>query len=311
MELTLSMHDGLPEFFALLHHPCRVFLAHLQQCSHHLLGILRVVGFDGTAILRVRILDEVKTLFGTLTIERVARLHIFQLHGTADVTGVELIHGDAVGTGTDIDLSHTLLGSTVSIEEIIARLDTSTHHLEVRHLADMRFHAALEEVEALGTIAVGCHLFATCVAHLRHLADKRHHIAKEFHQSLYTHILMSVDAEHGEDAACDESLTDPLSHLVLGQRLSVEELLHKLVVILGSSLDKSFVQFHGLIHFLSRNLLTLGLTAIGSPREFLHDEYIDQAVEVWTRLQWILDLHTLAAVDVLHLLDDVVIVALV
>ena len=292
------MHDGLPEFFALLHHPCRVFLAHLQQGSHHLLGILRVVGFDGTAVLRVRILDEVKTLFGTLTIERVAGLHIFQLHGTADVTGVELIHRDAVGAGTDIDLSHTLLGSTVGIEEIIARLDTSTHHLEVRHLADMRFHAALEEVEALGTIAVGCHLFATCVAHLRHLADKRHHIAKEFHQSLYTHILMSVDAEHGEDAACDESLTDPLSHLVLGQRLSVEEL-------------QSFVQFHGLIHFLSRNLLTLGLTAIGSPREFLHDEYIDQAVEVWTRLQWILDLHALAAVDVLHLLDDVVIVALV
>ncbi len=272
---------------------------------------MRVVGFDGTAVLRVRILDEVKTLFGTLTIERVARLHIFQLHGTADVTGVELIHGDAVGTGTDIDLSHTLLGSTVGIEEIIARLDTSTHHLEVRHLADMRLYAALEEVEALRAIAVGRHLFAARVAHLRHLADKRHNITQELHQSLYAHILMCIDTEHGEDAARDKSLTNTLTHLVLGKRLRIEKLLHELVVVLGRGLDESFVQFHGLIHFLSRNLLTLGLTAIGSPREFLHDEYIDQAVEVWTRLQWILDLHALAAVDVLHLLDDVVIVALV
>ena len=122
---------------------------------------------------------------------------------------------------------------------------------------------------------------------------------------------MRIDAEHGEDAARDESLADALTHLVFGQRLSVEELLHELVVVLGSSLDESFVQFHGLIHFLSRNVLTLGLTAIGTPREFLHDEYVDQAVEVGTCLQRILDLHALAAIDILHLLDDIIIVALV
>ena len=34
VELTLSMHDGLPEFFALLHHPCRVFQNALRYPYH-------------------------------------------------------------------------------------------------------------------------------------------------------------------------------------------------------------------------------------------------------------------------------------
>ena len=48
MELSLSVDDGLPEFLALLHHPCRVFLPHLQQGCHELLRVLGVLRFDGT-----------------------------------------------------------------------------------------------------------------------------------------------------------------------------------------------------------------------------------------------------------------------
>ena len=47
VEFSLSVNDRLAQFLALLHHPCRVLLAHLEQGCHHLLRIALVDGLDG------------------------------------------------------------------------------------------------------------------------------------------------------------------------------------------------------------------------------------------------------------------------
>ena len=147
VELTLSVDDNLAEFLRLLHHPRRVFLAHLGQCSHHLLRLTLVHGLHGTRIFRVGIFDEVVTVLTVLAVERVTGLHVLQFHGTADVTGIELIHGLTVCSGTGVELRQTLLRTAVGIGEVVAGLHRTAHHLEVGHLTDMRLHTRLEEIQ--------------------------------------------------------------------------------------------------------------------------------------------------------------------
>jgi hypothetical protein len=48
-----------------------------------------------------------------------------------------------------------------------------------------------------------------------------------------------------------------------------------------------------------------------APRQLLHDEHVDETIELGSCLQRILNLHTFRAVDLLHRGDDVVEVALV
>ena len=310
VELALAVDDGLAQFLALLHHPCWVFLAHLQQCRHHLLRVGGIHGLDGTAVFGVWIFYEVEVLLRALAIERVACLHILQLHGAADVAGVELVYGNSVGSRASVDLGDALLGATVGIGKVVARLHRARHHLEVAHLADVWLHGGLEEIERLGTIAVGSDFLAARIVHLGHVADKGNHVAKEFHQAAHAHVLASADTEHGEDAAGDQPLADAHAHLVLGQCLLLEELLHQLLVVLGGSLHKRFVEFHGLVHLLGGDVFDGGDSALGLPAEFLHEQYIDERMEIRACLKRVLDLYALVAVDVLHVVDDVVEVAL-
>ena len=216
MELSLSVHDGLAELLALLHDPCRILLAHLQQSCHNLFEILRILRFDSTRIFRTRIFYEVELhILVVLAIERVASLHILQLHSTSDVTGFEFVNRDTVASCTSIDLSETLLRATVSIREIVTGFHLTTHHLEVAHLTDMRFHTCLEEVKAFKSIAISWHLLTACIAVSRHVTDERHNIAQELHQALYAHVLMSIDTEDREDVTVDKTLADAEAQLVL------------------------------------------------------------------------------------------------
>ena len=137
--------------------------------------------------------------------------------------------------------------------------------------------------------------------HLRHLTHEGHHVAEEFHQSANTHRTTAADAEHGEDGACDESLADTLAHLILGERLLLEELLHQVLVVLGSSLHECLMQFQRLFLLLLGNILDDGRTALGLPRIFLHQQHVDECVEVGTGIQRILHGHALRTVDFLHL----------
>ena len=147
MELTLSVNDDLAQLLRLLNNPCRIFLTHLLQGSHHFLGLSLVDSLDGTRELRVRIFDEVELILYILAIQRVTGLYVLQLHGTADITGTQLVNRDTVSTSTSIQRTHALLRATVSIGQVIATLNDTTHHLEVLNLTDMGLNTGLEEVK--------------------------------------------------------------------------------------------------------------------------------------------------------------------
>ena len=69
--------------------------------------------------------------------------------------------------------------------------------------------------------------------------------------------------------------------------------------------------FQGSILLLCRNFLNGWGTAIGSPWIFLHQQYVNQWVEAWSRLKRILDQNTFCPVDFLHVVDDCLKVALI
>ena len=141
------MNDNLAQLLRLLNNPCRIFLTHLLQSSHHLLGLSLVDSLDGTRELRVRIFDEVKFIVYILAIQRVTCLHVLQLHRTTDITCTQLVNLDAVSTSASIQGTDALLRATISIGQVVATLDNTTHHLEVLNLTDMGLNTSLEEIK--------------------------------------------------------------------------------------------------------------------------------------------------------------------
>ena len=265
VEFTLSANDGLTQFLRLLYYPCWVFLTHTCQSCHHLLRIALILCLDSARILRIRICEEVEAILAILTIQRVASLDVLQFHSTTDVACYHLVNRDTVGTCRSEYLSDALLRATVGIGEIVTTLYFATHHLEVLHLADVWFHACLEEIYRLRTIGVDSNLLTASVVHLRHLIYVRYYVAQELHQTAYAHVLTCADAEEWEYAASHQTLADALTELILCQGLCLEELLHQSLVILCSSLYESLVQLHRLVHLLSRDVLDDWRTALGLP----------------------------------------------
>ena len=265
VELSLTMNDDLAKLFRLLYNPCGVFLTHLGQGHHHLLGLGLVDGLDGARILRIRILDEVVAPLAVLAVEGIACLHVLQFHGTADITSLELVYRDTVGTCTCIDGADALLRTTVRVGQVVATLHSATHHLEILYLTDMRLYACLEEIERCRTCGIGSDLLATGVAYLRHLAHERNNIAQELHQTAHTHILACADAEHGEDRTGYQTLADTFAHLVLSEALALEEFLHQCIIVGCSSLYEGSVQLLCFLHLVGRNLLNDRSTAFGLP----------------------------------------------
>ena len=129
----------------------------------------------------------------------------------------------------------------------------------------MWLNACLEEINRLRSVSINRHFLTTCVVNLRHLVNERNDVAKELHQTADTHTLHRTYAEYREDRTGNKSLTYTLTHLVLCQSLCLEELIHKSLVILSSSLHESLVHLHRLIHLLCRNLLYSRSTAFRSP----------------------------------------------
>ena len=174
----------------------------------------------------------------------------------------------------------------------------------------MRLHTGFEEIERFRAVAVGSHFLAACVVQLRHLADEGNNVAEEFHQSAHSHILACANAEHGEYTACDKSLSNTFAHFVLSESFFFEEFLHQSFIVLCCCLHEGFVKFHGFVHLLGGDVFDGGDSALGLPAEFLHEQYIDERVESWASFKRVLNLYALAAIDILHAVDDVVEVAL-
>ena len=175
----------------------------------------------------------------------------------------------------------------------------------------MGLHTCLEEIERCRSVGVGRNILAGSILDNGHLADERHHITQELHQTAYTHVATCADTEYGENRTCNEALADTLTHLVLCQILTLEELLHQRVVASSSSLYQSGLHLLGLVELIGRNLLNDRSATLGLPRVFLHQQHIDNAVEARASSDRILYRHAVRTIDILQLRENLIEVAIV
>ena len=62
VELSLTVHEDLAQFLALLYFPRGVFLTHAVQCRHHLFGVGLVHRLNGAGIFGVGVFDKVEAV---------------------------------------------------------------------------------------------------------------------------------------------------------------------------------------------------------------------------------------------------------
>ena len=249
-------------------------------------------------------------MFAALTIERVAGAHILEFHCATNVTSRKLTHLFAVSTRANEELCHTFLRTAVGILQIVTFFHHTAHHLEVLNFTDVRFNASLEEIDAGGCVFHWRHCLTARVVHRGHFVYIRHHVAQEFHQATHAHIFSCANAEHGEDAASHHTLADAFTHFVFGELFRFKELLHELFVILSSCFYECFVKQRSAFHFFCWDVFDHRITAFFLPREFFHQNHVDETIESCSRSQGILHGNSLFAVDGLQIIKDRIVVAI-
>ena len=172
-------------------------------------------------------------------------------------------------------------------------MNGTAHHLEVLYFANMWLNTRLEEEEAGWTSWIGLHFLTTAVVLGWHLVYERNNIAKELHQAAHAIVAGGANAEHWEDRAGNHTLADAFAHLVLGELLGLEELLHQGLVVLSGGFDESLVHLGGLVELVGGDVLDGGSAALGLPRVLLHQQHVDDSVEVGAGLDGVLHGHHL------------------
>ena len=181
MEFTLSVHQRLLQFFWLFNYPCRIFLAHAVQDSHHLFHISLVHRFDRTGIFWIRIFDKIKLIIAVLPVQGITRFHVFQFHGSTNITGLQFFHFHTVATGYDINLCNAFFRTAIRIQQVVSFAHFTTHYFKVGNFTDMRFYTCLEEIERFRTVNIRSHFFTFRILYFRHFGNKRNNISQKFH----------------------------------------------------------------------------------------------------------------------------------
>ena len=238
VEFALTRYDGLFEFLALLDQQRGILLVHAVEHGAQLLGLALVQGLDGALELGRGIVDEVKDVLAALLVEGVAAANVFQLHGSADVTCVDLVDSGLVLTTNDVDLSQALLAATVHVGQVSTSLEHTAHHLEVGNLTDVALNRGFEEEHAQRTVLVSGNLVAIGVLGSGHIGHVGNDDAHDLQHAVGADVLLGAYENHGEDAAVNHTQADTLDGLLLGQGHLVKELHHEFLVILGSHLKQ-------------------------------------------------------------------------
>ena len=185
----------------------------------------------------------------------------------------------------------------------------AAHDFEILHFANVGFDSRFEEVDTRGTLLVGVDLFAACVVHFGHFVDKRYHIAQEFHEASHAHVLSCADTEDGEDAARDQSFANALTHFIFGELFGLKELFHQAFIVLCRSFHQGFVHGLRLLEFLCGDVFHDRFSSLFFPREFLHEDHVDEAVECRSGGERILHRNHFRAVNIAQIVEDQFVVA--
>ena len=181
-------------------------------------------------------------------------------------------------------------------------MNGTTHHLEVLYFANMWLDTRLEEEETGWTSWIGLHFLTTAIVLGWHLVNERNNIAQELHQAAHAIVAGGTNAEHWENRTGNHTLADAFAHLVLGEFLGLEELLHQGIIVLGSSLDEGLVHLGSLVNLAGWDILNDGSRIIVLVGKLLHQDHVDDLMEILTGLYRILYGDALVAVCQLEIL---------
>ena len=155
----------------------------------------------------------------------------------------------------------------------------------------MGFNDILENKESGRPIAVGFDLFAIDSQEIGRLERTRSHIDNKLHQTFCTNVTFARCTEDGNYIAFGQAQFQTGTQFVRGEDAFLKIELHKSLVIFSGSLSQDAVQFRGPFHLFGRNLHLFTDAGIAFEFVHLHQQNVDESIEIRTRIHRILNNH--------------------
>ncbi len=168
---------------------------HTGKYAGKFFGVALCYGAYGALIFWRGIFYEVECNFAAFFVKSVARAHIFQLHGGADIAGRKFVDRSLDLSANAEYLSQTFFSATCYILEVCSGLEGAAHYLKVAYFADVGFYGCLEHINAQRAVGIGFHLFAFGIDRRRHVFNEGNDVAKEFHHAAHAHVFFRAHAE--------------------------------------------------------------------------------------------------------------------
>ena len=172
----------------------------------------------------------------------------------------------------------------------------------------MWLNSGLEEEHAEWAICIRLDFYAFGIHWCLNFVNEWHNVAKEFHHAANTHIFQCAYAEHWANATVDKPLADTFTHFVFAECALLEEFVHKGFVVFCCHFHQCLVHFCCAVLIFRSDVGDCWSTTFRTPSELLHDEHVNDRVEVRTCSHWELDRNHLVAESLFKLVDQIVVV---
>ena len=275
MLLTHTGKNGLAQFLGVFHGDGGILGGNLVEGVAHLGFVVLVNGLHGAAVLGIRehhVLDGFHATLGQGDV----RLAGLQLHDAANVTGADGSDFLLLGTGHGVNGAQALSVASFGVHQVCTLVEGTAHHLEVRNLTQVLFHAGLEDEQGHGAGRValeGAAVHGGLLLSFR----RRNHVHGEFHQALDAQVFLGGHAEHGNGLSLLQAHAQTFTDFVGAQFHGLEELLHELVGTLGSLLHEGGTELFGLVGIGGGDIQLFVLAVV-----IFHGNHIHEAFQAGT-----------------------------
>ena len=225
---------------------------------------------------------------GAAAAEGVVRARALELDRAADVAGRELGHLDAVLARHGEELRELLLVARAGVDELAPLGELAADDAEVADFTDVLLNLALEDEGHGGLRLVGGELLALGREELGGLERAGGHVDDELHQTLRADVVAARGAEDGHHLAAGQTNLQTRADVVLRERTLVEVELHERLVVLGGHLDELLVEHLSLFELLGRDFELLAVSVVVLEAVHLHQQHVDEGVELGTLVHGIL-----------------------
>ena len=292
---ALALDDRLLELLGVVDQDRRVLELGVVEDLAELLLIALLLALEGCAVARFREYDGLDRHGRRGGRERIVRARALEFDGAADVAGRELRHLDAVLARHGEELRELLLVARAGVHQLGAFGDLAADDAEVGDLADVLLDLALEDERHDGSRLVGSHLLALGGEELRGLERSGGHVDDELHQTLRADVVLAAGAEDGHHLAVGHADLQTRADVVLREGPLVEVELHEGLVVLGGHLDELLVELLGALQLLGGDFELLAVSVVVLEAVHLHQQHVDEGVELRTLVDGILHQHGLHA----------------